>query len=236
MQELHDAYAPRLRVLIAGGGVGGLEAMVALRALAQERVELTLLAPEREFTLRALGIQESFGAGHPRSYPLAELAERHGARLLPERLRAVDTVRRRVTLGSGEELGYDVLLLATGAVPVPAWSSGVAFDRARDPLAVDGLVADALGGIAPRLAVVVPAGVQWTLPAYEIALLASAFGPADLRVTLVTHEHEPLEIFGAPGVALARRELGAAGVELVAGERADVVTDTVVELASGGRV
>lgn len=236
VHEDHDIHGPRLRVLIAGGGVGGLEALVALRALALERVELTLLAPEREFTLRALGIQESFGAGHPRSYPLAELAARHGARLVPERLRAVDPAARRVRLASAEVLDYDVLLLATGAVPVPAWSSGVAFDRARDPSAIDALVADAVGGLAPRLAVVVPAGVLWTLPAYEIALLAAAFGHADLRVTLVTPEQEPLEIFGAPAIALARRELALAGVELVAGQRADVVTDHVVELAGGGRV
>ena len=232
----HDTSAARLRVVIAGAGVGGLEALVALRTLAQERVELTLLAPEREFTLRALAIQESFGAGRSRAYPLAALAARHGARLLPERLRSVDTHARRVTLSSGATVGYDVLLLATGAVPVRAWSSGVVFDRARDPHAIDALVADAIGGLAPRLAVVVPAGVQWTLPAYEIALLAAAFGHRDLRVTLVTHEQEPLAIFGAPAVALARRELVGAGVDLITGERADVVTDNVVELAGGGRL
>jgi sulfide:quinone oxidoreductase len=38
-----------LRVLIAGGGAAGLETMMALRALAGERVDLTLVAPDDEF-------------------------------------------------------------------------------------------------------------------------------------------------------------------------------------------
>ena len=43
------------RVLIAGGGVAGLEALLALRHLAGDRVALTLLAPERQFTYRPDG-------------------------------------------------------------------------------------------------------------------------------------------------------------------------------------
>jgi len=36
----------RKRVLIAGGGVAGLETLLALRALAGDRVKVTILAPE----------------------------------------------------------------------------------------------------------------------------------------------------------------------------------------------
>jgi len=39
-----------LRVVIAGGGVAALEATLALRALAEERVAIHLVTPEREFT------------------------------------------------------------------------------------------------------------------------------------------------------------------------------------------
>jgi 2-polyprenyl-6-methoxyphenol hydroxylase-like FAD-dependent oxidoreductase len=38
-----------LRVVIAGGGVAGLEAALVLRDLAGERVSTTLLAPEQEY-------------------------------------------------------------------------------------------------------------------------------------------------------------------------------------------
>jgi NADPH-dependent 2,4-dienoyl-CoA reductase/sulfur reductase-like enzyme len=39
--------ADKPRVLVAGGGVTGLEALLALSDLAGERIELTLLAPRR---------------------------------------------------------------------------------------------------------------------------------------------------------------------------------------------
>jgi hypothetical protein len=41
----------RARVLIAGGGVAGLETLLALRALAADRVETTILAPELKFAI-----------------------------------------------------------------------------------------------------------------------------------------------------------------------------------------
>jgi len=42
----------RLRVLIAGGGVAALEALLALRALAGHLISVTLLAPEPEIVYR----------------------------------------------------------------------------------------------------------------------------------------------------------------------------------------
>jgi len=43
-----------LRVLIAGGGVAGLETLLALRALAGDLVDLELLAPEPALWYRPL--------------------------------------------------------------------------------------------------------------------------------------------------------------------------------------
>ena len=39
----------RPRVLIAGGGVAGLETLLALRTLAGDRVDITLVTPELRF-------------------------------------------------------------------------------------------------------------------------------------------------------------------------------------------
>src|SRR3954469_22939666 len=52
------------QVLVAGGGVAGLEALLALRALAGARVRLSLLAPEPDFVYRPLQTAEPFSAGH----------------------------------------------------------------------------------------------------------------------------------------------------------------------------
>ena len=49
-----------LRVLIAGGGVAGLEVLLALRELAGDRVAVTLLAPKPQFVYRPMIVEEAF--------------------------------------------------------------------------------------------------------------------------------------------------------------------------------
>ena len=63
-----------LRVVIVGGGVGGLEALLALHALAGERCALTLVAPEADFVYRPLAVGEPFALGATRRHPLAAIA------------------------------------------------------------------------------------------------------------------------------------------------------------------
>jgi hypothetical protein len=47
-------------VLIAGGGVAGLEALLALRVLAGDRVDIMLLAPELKFVNRSMAVDQPF--------------------------------------------------------------------------------------------------------------------------------------------------------------------------------
>jgi sulfide:quinone oxidoreductase len=228
---MHDAVvrtAPRrLRLVVAGAGVAGLEALVALHTLAPGRIAATLVDPGQAFRLRALDIGEPFGLRRARRYPVAELAHDLGADLVRERIRRVDGGDRAVTLHSGRRIGYDVLLVATGARPYPAMSEGVLFDPRHGPHVLATLAAHPQG----HTAVVVPAGVGWALPAYELALLLSAQPGAD--VTLVTAERTPLEAFGEPGARLAREELEVAGVALVCGVRAVATSPTRLGFEGG---
>ena len=50
------------RVLIAGGGVAGVEAALALRDLAADWVEVSLRDPRREFVFRPFAVGEPYGA------------------------------------------------------------------------------------------------------------------------------------------------------------------------------
>ena len=70
----------RMQVLVAGGGVAGLEAALALQALAAEFVSVELVAPEREFTYRPLAVTEPFRVGEVRRFPLPPLARRERQR------------------------------------------------------------------------------------------------------------------------------------------------------------
>lgn len=53
----------RFRVLIAGGGVAGLEAVLALRDLLGDRVAVTVLTPERDFVYRPMAVGARLVAG-----------------------------------------------------------------------------------------------------------------------------------------------------------------------------
>jgi sulfide:quinone oxidoreductase len=220
-----------LRVIVAGAGVGGLETMVALRGLVGQRVALTLVAPQDDFTVHALEVFEPFGLGRAQRYPVAELAADLDAAFHRDAVARVERDDRVVHLQSGTELTYDRLVLAVGAFPYPAYEHGVCFERAHDAEAFDAVVADLCSGRAERIAIVVPPGCTWTLPAYELALMLAALTTGG-QVTLVTAEAEPLCAFGAPAGEWSRAALAAAGVQLLAGVRATVAQPTLVALAA----
>src|SRR6266542_4083691 len=107
------------RVVIAGGGVAGIEALLALHALAADRVDLTLVSPTPDFLYRPLAVAEPFALGHPRRTPLAEAAKTAGAAFVRAPVTGVDAANRVVHLGDDQALAYDSLLLATGAASKP---------------------------------------------------------------------------------------------------------------------
>jgi sulfide:quinone oxidoreductase len=220
-----------LRVVVAGAGVGGLETMVALRGLAGQRVALTLVAPQDDFTVHALEVFEPFGLGHAQRYPVAALAADLDAALHRDAVTRVERDDRVVHLRSGTELIYDRLVLAVGAFPYPAYEHGVCFKRAHDAEAFDSVVAALRSEGAERIAIVIPPGCTWTLPAYELALMLAAEAPAG-QVTLVTPEAQPLCAFGDPAVTWARATLASAGVDLLAGVQATVPHPTLVTLTA----
>jgi sulfide:quinone oxidoreductase len=221
-----------LRVVVAGAGVGGLETMVALRSFVGRRVELTLVAPQDDFIVHALEVFEPFGLGLAQRYPVAGLAADLDAVFRHDAIARVERDDRTVQLQSGDELVYDRLVLAVGAFPYPAYEHGLCFKRAHDSQAFGAVVDDLRSGRAERIAIVVPPGCTWTLPAYELALMIAALATPS-QLTLVTPEIEPLSVFGAPAAEWVRSALAAAGVDLLAGVRATVPNPTTVGLSPG---
>src|SRR5680860_8246 len=108
----------RVRVLVVGAGVGGLETALALRASAGEFVRVDVLAPERCFTYRPLAVNEPFGRAGTVQAQLREIAADRGLGLIRDALESVDAVAKRVRTQDGTVLGYDTLVLALGARPV----------------------------------------------------------------------------------------------------------------------
>src|SRR5215217_9377359 len=79
-----------LHVVVAGGGVAALEAILALHALAEDRMTLELVAPEPDFTYRPLAVAEPFRIADVRRFPLVMFTEEAGADLRQGTITAVD--------------------------------------------------------------------------------------------------------------------------------------------------
>jgi sulfide:quinone oxidoreductase len=226
-----------LRVLVAGGGVVGLETLLALRDLAGERVRCTLLTPEAEFVYRPMAVAEPFARGHAQRHSLHEIARELGADLVAGRLVAVDADGRRAITDDGDH-GFDALVIGIGADAEPALPRVLTWTPEHDADVYGGLLQDLDEGYSKRVAFVVPLSVAWPLPAYELALMtawqARSMGHDDVEITIYTPEEAPLSIFGAQAGVALREDLDEAGIEVKTGV---VVTgsDEGLVVEPGGR-
>ncbi len=206
-------------VVIAGGGVAAVELALALGDLAGDRVRLTIVAPNADFELRALRTAEPFAHDHARRHALSDVAQEVGAELVTERLVRVVDEEHRVLVGS-RTIAYDALVVAVGARRETAFQKALTFTGDTSSVDYNGLLADIDEGYAQTVSFVVPPGVTWPLPLYELALMtareARSVGIDGLRAQIVTPESAPLAIFGpkasqAMGELLERAGIGFRG-------------------------
>ena len=190
---------PPFRVLIAGGGVAALEAALALRELAGERIGITLLAPEPQFVYRPMSVLEPFSRGGAQRYALDEIARDIDADLVRDAFKWLEPAGSVVHTERGEKLGYDALLLALGARLSPAFDHVLTIDDRQLDEQFHGLIQDVDGGYVRSLAFVTPTPMAWPLPIYELALMTARRGydmGIDMSVAIATPEEAPLAIFG----------------------------------------
>lgn len=224
-------------MVVAGGGVAALEAVVALGAMAPGAADVVLVAPTDVYVDRPWTIGEPFGLGRVRRYPLGALCAEAGARHVLDVVHAVRADEHRVVTGSGAEIDYDLLVCAPGARRFPAFEHGVTFDRETAPEDFDDILGDVDLGFAPRVAIVVPDGVTWTLPAYELAVLMAGWSRQHLRadtvITLFTPEPSAVAMFGSAASDGVADLLAEEHVALRTGVHPDVVTATALRAGGG---
>jgi sulfide:quinone oxidoreductase len=208
--------AHSIRVLIAGGGIAALEALAGLRALAGDRIEATLLAPDPVFSYRPLSGAVPFSFLEERSRSLADLAEGLGGRLVRDGLALVDEDRSRVLTHDGDFLRYDALLVAVGATVADGRPGRTVWTRGSERSVLAPLLRALEGGAVRSVAFVIPRDASWPVDAYELALVARRVD-AGSKVFLVTAEEYPLEMLGSVASEAVREELVRAGVELLTG-------------------
>ena len=229
-----------MKVLIAGTGVAGLEALLALEDLAGDRVEVTMIGPGEEFVYRPLLVAEPFGSAEVLTIPLGQVFEHAGAAHVRDSLAKVDPASREVATAGGDRIPYDALVVGLGARPVEAVPGAITFGDGEGR----GEFAKALGELGRRgkrrLAFVVPRTATWTIAAYELALLTAAERDTrhlpDVELLVVTHEENPLGLFGAAASRLVASRLEEVGVEIRTSAAVEAFDGAQIGVAEGDSI
>jgi sulfide:quinone oxidoreductase len=209
------------KLVIAGGGVSALEAALAVRDLAGGKVETEMWSPRREFVYRPFAVGEPYGVASILRYDLAALATACGASFHLGGVASVDPGARRFAVRDGEPFHYDFLLLCPGTRMLWSIPGAVTFWGVADEGAVGGVVRRLRAGTLRDTVFTMPGGNSWALPLYELALLAAGVlaksGIEDARLSVVTPEEAPLQLFGREAAEKMTSLLDEHGIELIAG-------------------
>lgn len=226
-------------VLIAGAGVAGLEAILAIRHLAEDRVDIDLLTPDDYFTYRPLAVAEPFGLGRPHRFDLDRLIRDWGVRRNRGWLASVERDRGIARTGDGRALPYDALLVTSGARTLESLGGALTFRGPADFAAFRKLLDEVEAGAVRSVAFALPGGAVWSLPLYELALLTASWlaerRVSGARLTLVTHEQAPLALFGTAASKRVRDLLEQRGIGLVTGSYPAVSSGGTLALIPSGR-
>jgi sulfide:quinone oxidoreductase len=226
------------RVVIVGGGVAGLEAALALRDLAGDRVATTLLAPAQEFVYRPMTVREPFAYSAAHRYSLDEIADDIGVEFVHDAFKWLDPDDRVVHTEAGARLEYDALLLALGAVLRPRFRHATTLDDSLIDEQLHGLIEDVEGGYIRRLAFIAPTPMPWPLPIYELALMTAGRAydmNIDLSITLATPEDAPLAVFGSEASRAVGRLLEESGILFIPSAHCETPAAGAVSINPGSR-
>lgn len=186
-------------VVIAGGGVAAVECALALHDLAGDRIRLTIVAPNHEFELSPLRTAEPFSRDHVRRHSLATFAARVDAELVAAPVTKVHADAHRVVAGD-RTIAYDALVLAVGGRHRPAFAKAITFTGDTEAVDYHGLLQDIDEGYTHAVSFVVPPGMTWPLPLYELAIMTAreawSMGIDGIDMQIVSPEAAPLGLFG----------------------------------------
>lgn len=220
------------RVLIAGAGVAGLEAALAVRDLAGDRAEVEICAPREDFVYRPFAVGAPYGMARAMRFDVRRLVAEHGVEFRLDSIVTVDAERRQAETHDGERLPYDYLVLVPGSRMLWSVPGTTAFWGVLDEGGIQGIVRELADGALRSVAFTMPGKTSWALPVYELALLSQRelekAGVAGTRLLVVTPEDAPLEIFG--------RQVGVEIAELLASRGIEVVTGTYPVKYEDGRL
>jgi len=238
------------RVLILGGGFGGLETAFDLRLLAGDRAQITLVSDQDHFLFKPNSIYVPFGLDPGRlKVPLAKPTAKRGIELVRGRAREIDPDARRVTV-DGQGLDYDQLVIATGSGMRPSEIPGLTehaltmwtpeemlqlregFERTLEA---------AKAGNRQRVLFLIPPNNKCAGPLYELVLMFETWlrrkgGRDATSIAWATYEHGYIQAFGPRLHDLVTGEFERRGIEGHTDWAVDSVDSKGVEFHNGERL
>jgi sulfide:quinone oxidoreductase len=228
----------KLRVVIVGGGVAGLETALALADLAPDRTDVTVIAPNTEFVYRPMVVREPFAYCSASRYPLAPIVHDAGAELITGELGWIDPAARTIHTKTDEPIEYDALMLALGATVTKRYPHALTIDDRDLDETMHGLIQDIEGGYIHKIAFVAPPRMAWPLPLYELAMMTAGRAydmGIELETTIVTSEDSPLAIFGSSASNAVAELLTRANVQRINSAYAEIPSSRQVVINPGDR-
>ena len=230
------------RVLVLGGGFGGIATAAALRSELAEGHEITLVDRRDEFVMGLRKTWHVLGIS-PLAYGERSLAllRRRGVDYVQGEIEAIDVAERRARV-DGTRISADAMVLALGARHAVEAVPGLA-QHGLDAWTQEGLehVSAAVGGFRGGRVVVGIFGAPYSCPPapYELALLlADRLGErgVDGEVSVFAPFPITLPILGADRTAPLDQRLAERGIEFLPGRTASAVEPGRVLFADGGEL
>ncbi|MAG36892.1 MAG: hypothetical protein CL878_11715 [Dehalococcoidia bacterium] len=200
----------RPKIVVLGGGFGGLESAFYLKMRLHDRADITLVSDQDYFLFKPNTIYIPFGLDPEKlKIPLDGPTRRQGVSFLQTRAQEVDPIAKTVQL-DGQQLPYDFLIVATGAGMRAAEVPGLAEhantiwtpeDMLRLREAFTGLRTAAQRGEHRQVLFVVPPNNKCSGPLYEMVFMLDTWlrrqGARDLvDITWSTYETGYIQAFG----------------------------------------
>lgn len=234
------------RVLIVGGGFGGVVAAESLAKKLGDDHEITLVSRSRNFLFYPALVRFAFGHYQTEdiSFDLREALLDRRIRFVEGEIARINPHERLVTFAHGDlvgEMPYDFLVLAVGRRLATERVSGF-FEHAHHLLGLDAAkkFSDAIQNFHQGCAVIgYCPGARLPIPVFETAFALSRLlekrGERDRCAITIVSSETPDEMFGGAAVSEALREaLNSHRVEFVSDFAINQVTPNSV-IANDGR-
>ena len=235
------------KVVVLGGGFGGLETAYRLRKRVGDKADITIVSDRERFLFKPNTIYIPYGLDPDKlTVDLAKPAARKGIHLKIAHAEEIDTVRQTVN-AAGESIPYDYLVVATGATMRPEEITGLSefaqtiwtpAEMLKLRAAYAKLLADVQGGARRQVLFLVPPNNKCSGPLYEMVFMLDSWLRKKrvrdkVEIGYTTYEAHFIQAFGPRLHDVVTKQFAERGITGRNSMVVEKVTDGAVQYVGG---